>query len=671
MESTAQDARRLAARSIDTIRALTIDATQASGDGHPGMPMGAAPMGYLIYRRFLRFDPTAPQWWNRDRYVQSAGHGSMLQYSLLHLTGFDLPMEELRRYRQWDSRTPGHPEVHLTSGVETTTGPLGQGFATAVGMAMAEAHLAARFNTPDLPLIDHHTYVIASDGDVMEGVTGEASSLAGHLGLGKLIVLYDDNDISIDGSTDITFSEDVGARYEAYGWHVQRIGDGNDVAALQEAIEAARAEASRPSLIVVRTVIGYGSPKHAGTAKAHGSVLGEEEAAATKRNLGIDWPAFTVPDDVAAHMRGAAEEGAAERARWDDLWARYQEAHPDAAAELRRRMEGGLPDGFDDPLPAFEPGEKLATRKAGNAVLNHFATRMQELVGGSADLAGSNYTDLDGARSMSRQDPAGRIVHFGVREHAMAAAANGMALHGGVRPFVGTFLVFSDYMRPALRLAALMGTAVTFVFTHDSIGLGGDGPTHQPEAHLPALRAIPNLTVIRPADGNETAQAWQVALRRREGPTALALTRQGVPHLEVPDGAVARGAYVAADADGGRPRVILLATGSEVSTCLEARTQLQDGGIPTRVVSMPCLELFAAQDEAYRASILPADVPARLAVEAASSLGWHRWVGDGGDVLGVDRFGASAPGGEVLAKYGFEAATVAARAKALLERRRD
>ncbi|MDZ7799902.1 MAG: transketolase [Trueperaceae bacterium] len=508
--------------------------------------------------------------------------------------------------------------------------------------------------------------MIASDGDMMEGVASEASSLAGHLGLGKLTVLYDDNHISIDGPTDITFSEDVLERYEAYGWHVQRVSDGNDYGALQAAMEAAIAEDERPSMIAVRTTIGYGSPKLAGTPKIHGAALGDEEVAATKRALDIDWPAFTVPDDVAADGREVQAKGAEAREAWETLWARYREAHPDEAAQLVRVMAGELPSGFDDPLPAFEPGGSIATRKASHAVLNHFAPRMPELIGGSADLAGSNHTDLDGERSLSRDDASGRIVHFGVREHGMAAIANGLSLHGGVRPFVATFLVFSDYLRPALRLAALMERPVTYVFTHDSIGLGGDGPTHQPEAHLAALRAIPNLDVIRPADANETAQAWQRALARRDGPTALILTRQGVPHLRVPGGAVARGAYVQAEAAGGTPRLLLLATGSEVSICLEARERLEEDGIPTRVVSMPSWERFRAQDDAYKGEVLAPDVPARLAVEAAVRLGWHEWVGPAGDVISVDRYGHSAPGDRVLAEYGFTPDEVVRRAKALL-----
>ena len=666
MTNRSDDARARDLRAANVIRALTIDATQASGDGHPGMPMGAAPMGWALFRHAMRHDPADPSWWNRDRYVQSAGHGSMLQYALLHLTGYPLSMEDLEGYRQWGSLTPGHPEVHHTPGVEMTTGPLGQGLSSAVGMALAEAHLAARFNRPGFDVIDHRTWVIASDGDLMEGVTSEASSLAGHLRLGKLTVLYDDNHISIDGPTDIAFSEDVLQRYEAYGWHVLRVADGSDPDAIAAAIERAATESDRPSLVAVRTTIGFGSPKLAGTAKVHGSVLGEEEAMATKRALGIDWPAFTVPQDVLDDAATVGRRGARAHAAWNETWVGYREAFPDEAAELERRMAGDLPAGFDDPLPAFDVGGATATRSASHTVLNHFAQRMPELVGGSADLAGSNKTDLDGERSLRADDPAGRIVHFGIREHAMAAIGNGMALHGGVRPFVATFLVFSDYLRPSLRLSALIGAPVVYVFSHDSIGLGGDGPTHQPEAHLASLRAIPNLRVLRPADGNETAQAWQQALERRDGPTALILSRQDLPHLQVPDGAVSRGAYVHTDADDGGAKLLLLATGSEVSLCLEARERLEAEGIPTRVVSMPDWSRFRDQDRAYRDEVLPPSVPARLAVEAAASLGWHEWIGPSGDVLAVDRFGASAPGDRVMEEFGFTPENVAARAKALL-----
>ncbi len=657
-----RDRDRLAA---DAIRALTLDAVEASGDGHPGMPMGAAPMGWALYRHAMRHDPAVPDWWNRDRYVQSAGHGSMLQYALLHLSGYDVGMDDLRGYRQFGSRTPGHPEVGHTPGVETTTGPLGQGLATAVGMAFAEAHLAARFNRDDLTIVDHRTWVIAGDGDLMEGVTSEASSLAGTWKLGKLTVLYDDNRITIDGTTDATFTEDVLARYAAYGWQVLRVEAGDDADAILEALEAARADTERPTLIAVRTVIGYGSPNRAGTSKVHGARLGEEETAATKAALGIDWPAFTVPDALREETAAIRTAGADAYAAWTQTWQRYQAAYPEDAAAFTRRMYGERPDGWDADLPTWAPGSDLATRKASQAALGALADALPELVGGSADLAGSNLTDLEGETPFGADTPGGRIVRFGVREHAMAAIANGAALHGGLRPFVATFLVFSDYLRPALRLSALMKQPVTYVFTHDSIGLGGDGPTHQPEAHLASLRAIPNLRVLRPADANETAQAWREAIARTDGPTALILTRQGVPTLEVPAGAVARGGYVQRDLGDGAPRVALLASGSEVGLCLAAQERLADAGLPSRVVSLPDVETFLAHDADHVREVLGGDVP-RLAVEAAVPLGWHRLVGDGGDVLGVEDYGASAPGGEVLAAFGFTPEHVAERARALL-----
>jgi transketolase len=659
----------LRTRAVNTIRALTIDATQEAGDGHPGMPMGAAAMGYALFRHAMVHDPSAPGWWNRDRYVQSAGHGSMLQYALLHLAGYDLSMDDLRGYRQWGSRTPGHPEVGHTTGVETTTGPLGQGIATAVGMALAEAHLAARYNRDDLRVVDHHTYVIASDGDLMEGVASEASSLAGHLGLGKLIVLYDDNGISIDGPTSITFSEDVPARYRAYGWHVQSVADGNDVDALLHAIAQAKAVGDRPSLIAVRTTIGYGSPKLAGTHKVHGSPLGAEEAAATKVALDIDWPAFTVPDDVLGHYRQAAVDGAEAHAAWRATWSAYEAAHPELAAEFARVMHGTLPADVADDLPSWESGSSVATRKASQAVLHALARRAPELVGGSADLAGSNFTDLPDERAMAAGDHAGRIIHFGIREHGMAAIANGMSLHGGVRPFVATFLVFADYLRPALRLSALMGQPVIYVLTHDSIGLGGDGPTHQPIETLASLRAMPNLEVFRPADARETAQAWVAALRRRDGPSVLALTRQNVPTLEVPAGTVERGGYVLAGADEDAD-VLLVATGSEVATALAARELLAAEGVRARVVSLPSRERFAQQDEAYRASVLPRALRARVVIEAGATFGWEGIAGEHGEVVGIDRFGASAPGAKVMEAFGFTPANVADAARRSLARAR-
>ena len=650
-------------RAVNAIRALTIDATQAAGDGHPGMPLGAAPMGYVLYVEAMRHDPSEPRWPNRDRYVQSAGHGSMLQYALLHLTGYDLPMEELRRYRQWGSLTPGHPEHGHTVGVETTTGPLGQGISTAVGMAMAEAHLAARYNRPGFDVVDHRTYVIASDGDLMEGVSGEASSLAGHLGLGKLIVLYDDNRISIDGGTDVTFTEDVLKRYEAYGWHVQRVEDGNDVAAILRAVRAAEAETARPSLVAVRTVIGYGAPNLAGTPKVHGSPLGAEEAQRAKEHLGIDWPEFTVPDDVLAHTRAVRERGQAARRAWEELFARYEREYPQEARELRQVFEGRAPDLSGLELPRFEPGGKVATRKASEAALNAIARALPSLLGGSADLAGSNFTDIAGERAMARGDMGGRIVRFGVREHAMGAIANGLALHG-LAPFVGTFLVFSDYLRPALRLAALMRQGVIYVFTHDSIGLGGDGPTHQPVEHLASLRYIPNNDVWRPCDAVESAVAWRAAIERREGPSCLVFSRQNLPHqprtgAQVRD--IARGGYVLKDS-AGTPEIILIATGSEVALAMEAAARLGDH---VRVVSMPSTTVFDRQDEAYRESVLPKAVRRRVAIEAGVSDFWRKYVGLEGAVVGMDTFGASAPADRLFAHFGFTVERVVEVAKSL------
>lgn len=672
-------------RAVNAIRALTIDAVEESGDGHPGMPMGAAAMGYTLFTRSMRYNPKNPEWPNRDRYVQSAGHGSMLQYSLLHLSGFGITMDDLRHYRQWESRTPGHPEYGHTPGVETTTGPLGQGISTAVGIALAEAHMAARYNRPGFDIVDHYTFVIASDGDLMEGVASEAASLAGHLGLGKLIVLYDDNEITIDGRTAITFTEDVSARFKAYGWHVQDVADGNDVAALEAAVEAAKGVTDRPSLINVRTIIGYGSPELEDTSKIHGSKLGGEEARRTKENLGVNWPAFTVPQDVLDHYREAVPAGERAEAAWRELFSKYEVEHEELAAEFKRVTEGRLPDGFDPQLPTFEVGESVATRKASHYTLNALAEVLPELLGGSADLAGSNFTDIEGDRPVERGDYGGRIIHFGVREHAMAAVANGLTLQG-LRAFVGTFLIFSDYMRAAMRLSALMQQGVIYVLTHDSIGLGGDGPTHQPIGELMALRLMPGMTTIRPADGNETAQAWLEAIRSSEGPTALALTRQNVPNLNVPKGAVARGAYVLAEAgakgtsmeggaapttdpaamSGAEVDVLLIGTGSEVQLCLEARDALEAEGVRTRVVSMPSFELFAKQERSYQEAVLPPSVTARVAVEAGATLGWERYVGERGIIIGVDRFGASAPGDMVMREYGFTPERVAEAARTAL-----
>jgi transketolase len=641
-------------RVINTIRFLAIDAVERANSGHPGMPMGAAPMAYVLWDRFLRFNPQNPDWPNRDRFVLSAGHGSMLLYALLHLYGYDLSMEEIKNFRQLGSITPGHPEEHLTPGVETTTGPLGQGFANGVGMAMAERFLADHFNRDGFPIIDHYTYAICSDGDVMEGIAQEAASLAGHLQLGKLIYFYDDNDISIEGDTDITFTEDVPQRFEAYGWHVQTVEDGNDLEAIDAALEAARAETERPSLIVTYTHIGYGSPKQ-DTGEVHGSPLGADAVAETRAYF--DWPeeTFYIPDTVLEHTRRMLPDGADREGEWNDLFDNYRAEYPDLADEFERALRGNLPDGWDADLPTFTPDQgPMATRKASGTVLNAIAPHVPFLVGGSADLAGSNKTLMDGEDSFGPEQ-VGRNLHFGVREHAMVGISNGMSL-GALRPYTGTFLIFSDYCRPSIRLAALMQAPLILIFTHDSIGLGEDGPTHQPVSQLLSLRAIPGLTVLRPADANETAAAWHVAMQHTDGPVALALTRQGLPILDVDPDAMAegvpKGAYVLADADEETPDIVLIGTGSEVQLVVAARERLAQEGIQARTVSMPSWELFDAQPEDYRRTVLPPDVP-KLAVEAGSPIGWHRYVGDRGDVIGLDRFGESAPGPEVFEARGF------------------
>lgn len=655
---------------INTIRTLAMDGVQKAKSGHPGMPMGMADVAYILWTRFLKHNPADPTWPNRDRFVLSAGHGSMLLYSLLHLTGYDLPLDELKRFRQWGSRTPGHPEHGLTPGVETTTGPLGQGFANGVGMALAERFLAATFNRPGFPIFDHYTYAIVSDGDLMEGISHEAAGLAGHLGLGKIIYLYDDNAISIEGSTDLTFTEDVPARFRAYGWHVQEV-DGYDLPAIEAAIRAAQAETEHPSLIVCRTHIAYGSPNKQDSASAHGEPLGEEEVRLTKEALG--WPSdaqFHVPDEALAVFRRAVERGSAAQAEWQELFMRYTREYPQEAALLQRLWAGDLPKGWEKALPTFTPADgEMATRQASGVVLNALAPVLPTLIGGSADLAPSNNTLLKGYADFQKATPAGRNLHFGVREHAMGAILNGLALHGGVIPYGGTFLVFSDYMRPAVRLAALMAQRVVYVWTHDSVWIGEDGPTHQPVEHLMALRAIPNLVVIRPCDANETAAAWRVALERRDGPTALALTRQKLPILAgtACDAAetVARGAYVLAEAPG-EIDVILIATGSEVHVALEARKILAEKRVAARVVSMPSWELFDMQEPAYREWVLPSQITARLAIEAGVTLGWERYVGPAGAVIGLDRFGASAPYKVLMEQFGFTPQTAAERALCLL-----
>jgi len=658
---------------INTIRMLAVDAVQKAKSGHPGMPMGAAAMAYVLWSRFLKHNPANPRWPDRDRFVLSAGHGCMLQYALLHLTGYDLRMDELQRFRQWESKTPGHPEYGLTPGVETSTGPLGQGVGNGVGMAIAERWLAAQFNRPGHTIVDHYTYAIVSDGDLMEGVASEAASLAGHLKLGKLIYLYDDNRVSIEGHTDLAFTEDVGRRFEAYGWHVQRVADGNDLAAVEAAIRDAQAETTRPSLILARTHIGYGSPNKQDSHKAHGEPLGEEEVKLTKEKLG--WPLeppFLVPEEVRREFRKALERGRKWEAEWRERLRAYAAGFPQEAARWDLLMDGKLPDGWDTGLPTFAPTDPaMATRAASGKALQVLFSTVPNLLGGSADLAPSTSTYIQEFGEFQAGSYGGRNFRFGVREHAMGAIANGMALHGGLRPFTATFLIFSDYMRPAVRLAALMEIPVVFIFTHDSIGLGEDGPTHQPIEHLMALRAIPNLTVIRPADANETVEAWRVAFTQH-GPTCLILTRQNVPILDRSsmhrDGGLARGAYVVADPPGGKPQVILIATGSEVSVAMGAQKLLAEKGIAARIVSMPSWEIFERQSPEYRASVLPLDVTARIAVEAGSPLGWSKYVGTTGDIVGMTRFGASAPGKVNFEKFGFTPENVAARALALLRR---
>ncbi len=684
---TGLDPASLDQQSINTIRFLAVDAIQKANSGHPGLPLGAAPMAYVLWTRFLRHNPVNPRWFNRDRFVLSAGHGSMLLYALLHLTGYDLPMDQLKQFRQWGSHTPGHPERGLTPGVETTTGPLGQGFGNGVGLAMAEAHLAARYNRPGFDVIDHFTYGLVSDGDLMEGVAAEAASLAGHLKLGKLIYLYDDNRITLAASTQLTFTEDHAARFAAYGWHTQSVEDGNDLEAIDRALCAARQETGRPSLILVRTHLGYGSPHKQDTFAAHGSPLGVEEVTLTKQNLG--WPVeppFLIPAEVEGHFRQALDLGRKTEADWDSVLDLYEAQFPELGRELRQLMNGELPQGWDSDIPQFATDTKgLATRVASGKTLQALNARLPGLIGGSADLNPSTDTELKDAGNFQSPDRAvgdlqgsagggwsyaGRNLEFGVREHGMGAILNGLAAHGGLLPFGATFLTFSDYLRPAIRLAALMELQVVYVFTHDSIGMGEDGPTHQSVEHVASLRAIPGLTVIRPADANETAVAWRVAIETRSHPVALILTRQNVPTLDrsqlAPAEGLRQGAYILADPPQGSPRLILLASGSEVGLIMAAALELQAKNIPVRLVSMPSWELFEAQTQEYRDSVLPPSVQARLAVEAGVSQGWHRYVGDRGDVIGVDRFGASAPGPVVMREYGFSTANVCQRALALL-----
>ncbi len=647
-------------RAINTLRFLSADAVQKANSGHPGLPMGGAAMAYTIWTRHLRHNPRNPKWFGRDRFILSGGHGSMLLYSLLHLTGYDVSLGEIKNFRQWGSITPGHPEYGLTPGVEVTTGPLGQGFANGVGMAIAASHLAAIFNQRGHELIDPYIYAIVTDGDLMEGVAAEAASLAGHLSLGRLIYLYDDNNISIDGSTDLAFTEDRAVRFRAYGWQVLRVEDGNDVNAIDNAIKEAKAD-PRPSLIMCKTVIGYGAPNKQGTQKAHGEPLGEDELAAAKTNLGWDKEAkFFIPEDVLGFYRKAIEKGRELEADWNMRFEAYKRIHPALGAELQRRLDGKFPKDWEKSLPAFSPDPKgMSTRVASGKTINALANILPELLGGSADLAPSNNTKIEGSPAFQKDSFAGRNFHFGVREHAMGSILNGMAVFGGVIPYGGTFLVFSDYMRPAIRLAALSHYPSVFIFTHDSIGLGEDGPTHQPIEHLMSLRLIPNLVVIRPADANETAQAWKVAIERRDGPTALSLTRQNVPILET-TAQVEKGAYVLKDF--GKPQIILMASGSEVGLILEAAQTLAQEGKGVRVVSFPSWELFEKQDEAYKESVLPKNIQKRLAVEAGSGAGWERYAQS---VISIERYGASAPYKIIFERFGFTVENIVNRAKNL------
>jgi transketolase len=651
---------------VNTIRTLAMDAVQKANSGHPGLPLGMADAAYVLWTHFLKHNPADPAWPDRDRFVLSAGHGSTLLYSLLHLTGYDLPLEQLQQFRQWGSRTPGHPEYGETPGVETTTGPLGQGFANGVGLALAERMLAAAFNRPGFEIVDHYTYAIVSDGDLMEGISHEAASLAGHLGLGKLVYLYDDNHITIEGSTALAFSEDVARRFEAYGWHVQRV-DGHDRVAVAEAIRQARAETERPSLIICRTHIGYGSPNKQDTSAAHGEPLGVDEVRRTKEALG--WPPdaqFLIPDEALAHFRTALDRGADAQGEWEALFDSYAEQYPDLAAEWQRRLAGELPAGWEESLPAFKPQEgPLATRAAGGKIMEALAPVLPELVGGSADLHPSTKTYLKQYEAVRKGEYSGRNLHFGIREHAMGGILNGLALHGGFQVYGSTFAVFADYMRPSIRLAALMRLPVIYVFTHDSIFVGEDGPTHEPVEQIASLRAIPGLTVLRPADANETAAAWRLIIEQRDGPLALLLSRQGLPILPGTNAeGVARGGYVIADAEN--PRLILIATGSEVAVALGAQKLLAEEGIAARVVSLPSWELFDAQPLAHRDAVLPPDVTARVAVEAGVPFGWERYVGSQGVIVALDHFGASAPYKVLAEKFGFTAGAVAARAKSLL-----
>jgi transketolase len=661
---------------IDTVRVLSADAVQKANSGHPGLPMGAAAMGHVLWAKNMRYNPRNPHWPNRDRFILSAGHGCLLQYCYLYLTGYDLTLDDLKNFRQLHSKTPGHPEFGLTPGIEVTTGPLGQGFANGVGFAIAQKHLAARFNRPGFPIFDYKIYAICSDGDMMEGVSSEAASLAGHLELGNIIYLYDDNHISIEGNTNLTFNEDVAKRFEAYGWHVQVLEDGNDIGAIAAAVQMARDETRRPSLIKVRTHIAYGSPNKVDTAAAHGSPLGVEEVKLVKKFFGFDpEQSFVVPPGVLEYYRGVGEKGIAPEKEWNDLFESYRKKYPELAAEYERASKDELPEGWEKKLPSFKTtdgkGGKMATREASGKVLNSIAASIPELIGGAADLSPSTDTMMKEFSSFAANDPGGRNFHFGIREHAMGCALNGMALTRGIIPFGATFLIFSDYMRPPIRLAAIMKIRTIFVYTHDSIGLGEDGTTHQPVEQLVSLRSIPNVTVIRPADANETVQAWRSALMHRGGPVVLVLTRQGLPIIDREKNAaatgLAQGAYILSES-AKPPQLILLATGSEVDLILKAQARLTGEGIAARVVSMPSWELFEAQDDDYKEKVLPKAIKKRLAVEMASPMGWHKYVTDEGDVLGMIRFGESAPAEDLYKEFGFTVEHVVSRAKALIKK---
>ena len=655
---------------INTVRVLAADAVQKANSGHPGTPMGLAPVGHVLWTESMNYNPQNPEWVNRDRFILSAGHACMLQYSFLYLTGYNISLDDIKNFRQLHSKTAGHPEYGLLAGIEVTTGPLGQGFANGVGFAIAQKFMASRYNKPGFDIFNYKIYAICSDGDMMEGVTAEAASLAGHLQLGNIIYLYDDNHITIEGNTDLAFSEDVQKRFEAYGWHVQVLPDGNDIEALSEAINNAQKETDRPSLIKVRTHIGYGSPNKADTASAHGSPLGEDEVKLVKENFGFDPDKyFEVPDEVLNYYREAGKRGIKKEKSWNELYKNYKEKYPELANEYELLSSGRLPQGWKEKLPVFKAGEKIATRKASGKVLNAIADYLPTLIGGSADLAPSTDTDLEKYKSFSSTNPDGRIFHFGIREHAMGAILNGMALSKCIIPYGATFLIFSDYMRPPIRLAAIMKIRPIFIYTHDSIGLGEDGTTHQPVEQLIGLRSVPNLTVIRPADANETAHAWRVALEHSGGPVALILTRQGIPVIDqekyTKANELEKGAYILSESEK-TPQIILIGTGSEVQLLIAAQEKLKEQNIAARVVSMPSWELFEKQDETYKEKIFPKTLRKRLAVEAGSPLGWCKYVTDEGDVIGINQFGESAPGDEVMKEYGFTVENVVKRAKALL-----